>query len=1560
MFNMYTKLTTALGAFALLISGGAWGQCADGEIAIDYAISNGSYPSEISWQLNDASGENIFTGGAGEAGTWCLAPGDYTFIGIDSFGDGWNGASAEFYNSGALIGELAVEGGQGSVVLTVSADVPGCTDPAAGNYNPAATVDDGSCCLGNVLTFNLSDAFGDGWSFGSGGAWGGIILNGTDSVEFASGSALSFDVCAEEGCYTAQISMGAWGQEASWEVVQNGVVLNSGSGAGGSGTTFDADFFYYAGSGDCVVYGCAVEIACNYNPGANLDDGSCEYVSCAGCADEGACNYEGATLDDGSCDYSCIGCLDATATNYCADCTIDSEDCAYCEGAFAGILTVGGGTWDSEISWTLANSDSALATGGAPSETALCLDAGCYTFSMADAFGDGWNGATYTFSDYDGNVILEGDIDDAASGDGSSEGVDYLDFDGGCTSGCTDAGACNYDADADFNDDSCDYSCVGCQDSSAANYDPNATLPGDCIYCDPGTFILTVDMFDSFGDGWSGSEYYIYSLETGALEDSGSLGTAFTGDGLTVGTDYVCLAPGCYNFQVLDDTWPGEVSIDLSDQFGTSYATVGAASDYGLDFTLTGQCGFEGCTDPAGVNFDPSATVDDGTCGYPPSNDEVGDAEALACGLSVSGSLENASDGEGLEGFEFGNEVLSAGDVWYVINSEVDQQITISTCDTPANDFDAGTDYATNTNLAIFTQDISGALSGIATNGDGCGTGLHSSVTWSAMTGMDYYIRVEGTGGNDFVISASCDDSVTTSPSNDNCDGATAQVTGETFVGSLCGANAEEIELGWEGTGTAYAVYFTFNSANYNTFFFNATNLTNESIGFAMLEGSTCDDLTGFVGCVVTGTCAGSVEGFLPNLEPDTDYYFVIWTDDQSTCGEFEFTTTGIILGCTDSTANNYNAEANQDDGSCDFAGVTPVNDTCEDAIALECNTVTTGSTGGSTNAGSPLGLAGCDNAPGAGVWYSFVGDGQLHTLSTCGSAIDSKINIFTADTACGGGGIDAPPADACGEGLVTTSYSVGGGSWDSEISWYLIGAAGDTALSGGAPSTGSICLPAGDYTLSMIDAYADGWNGAGATFTNGLGDVMGFAGLETGGEGSATISIAPYSTEPTYIAGDFECFDSAISSDGTGECTLFDSDDVNFEFVSTPGLLYYVYVGAQDADGNPATDDNGAFDLSFTCAPVVEGCTDTAACNYDETANVEDGSCDIWSCVCDTETGTPVQFYMYDSFGDGWNGSEYTITSLAGDVVASGTLDDAAFFVDDDNSAGPEFGYDLVCLEPGCYSVSVTEGDWPSEVSWEVLTEDGSVLTTGGPTDGITISVGGAVCGCTDAGACNYDETATDEDGSCEYETCAGCLDNTACNYDAEALIDDGSCCYDNCVTINMADSFGDGWNGAVYELSSVDGTAIGSGTIEAGSNAADTYCLSNGCYSITVTEGDWPGEISWNISGAFGGIVQGGAGESVTFNVGSGDACVEGCGIPTACNYDAATNISNVELCVFDGCSGCTYQTATNYDEGAVIDDGSCNFEIANPCPADLNGDGSVSTADLLEFLTAFGQEC
>ena len=331
-----------------------------------------------------------------------------------------------------------------------------------------------------------------------------------------------------------------------------------------------------------------------------------------------------------------------------------------------------------------------------------------------------------------------------------------------------------------------------------------------------------------------------------------------------------------------------EISVTLSDEFGTTYGTIGGGDlRSGLHFDRSVD--ISGCTNTAANNFNPSASIDDGSCEVPPANDDVANAEALACGLSAAGTLQYANDNEGLAGLEYGNLLLGGSGVWYVINSDANQQITLSTGDTPDN-VGADTDYANNTAISIFTQDMDGNLSCIATNNDAFDVGFHSAITWTASTGEDYYARVEGAGGNEFVISASCNPDQADSPANDDCSGAISQVTGEMFTGNLCGANAEEIFLGWEGTGTPYAVWFTFNSGDYDTFDFTATNLSNESIGFAMLLGNTCDDVSGFVGGVVTGTIGGSVESFLPELEPNSDYYFVIWTDDQSTCGDFEFT----------------------------------------------------------------------------------------------------------------------------------------------------------------------------------------------------------------------------------------------------------------------------------------------------------------------------------------------------------------------------------------------------------------------------------------------------------------------------------------------------------------------------------------------------------------------------------------------------------------------------------------------------------------------------------------------
>jgi len=202
--------------------------------------------------------------------------------------------------------------------------------------------------------------------------------------------------------------------------------------------------------------------------------------------------------------------------------------------------------------------------------------------------------------------------------------------------------------------------------------------------------------------------------------------------------------------------------------------------------------------------------------------------------------------------------------------------------------------------------------------------------------------------------------------------------------------------------------------------------------------------------------------------------------------------------------------------------------------------------------------------------------------------------------------------------------------------------------------------------------------------------------------------------------------------------------------------------------------------------------------------------------------------------------------------------------------------------------------------------------------------------------------------------------MDAASCSYDALSTIDDGSCCYSNCVDIQMFDAFGDGWNGGSYTLSTVDGVVVGEGTIEIGSSATDSYCLADGCYTISAGGGTYESEISWTVVGAFGGLVSGAAPDEVTFNVGTGDQCVVGCDISCACNYDAAANISDLDQCVFSGCEGCTYPDASNYNGDSSSDDGTCVFDIANPCPADLNGDGSITTGDLLIFLGAFGTIC
>ena len=83
----------------------------------------------------------------------------------------------------------------------------------------------------------------------------------------------------------------------------------------------------------------------------------------------------------------------------------------------------------------------------------------------------------------------------------------------------------------------------------------------------------------------------------------------------------------------------------------------------------------------------------------------------------------------------------------------------------------------------------------------------------------------------------------------------------------------------------------------------------------------------------------------------------------------------------------------------------------------------------------------------------------------------------------------------------------------------------------------------------------------------------------------------------------------------------------------------------------------------------------------------------------------------------------------------------------------------------------------------------------------------GSQIVGCIDSSACNFDSSATLDDGSClSDDACgncggsatSGCTDSTACNYDASAACEDGTCNYELEITcpadaiISCSDSVG------------------------------------------------------------------------------------------------------------------------------------------------------------------------
>ena len=259
-------------------------------------------------------------------------------------------------------------------------DCYGCMDATACNYDPDATQDDGSCimpdpvygCGCEIVASVVATALaGTASSVPSEATGAGTLTTVTIDLNWANpladaswpadmlvqigapdGSCIEFGgydfnsgVCAPQGNYLdvypatwqtstaglynteVDLSAAAVSGDGVWSVtIINGYVTSVGA---------DYDATFTLGGicpGDVVeVLGCTDMGACNYDPSANTDDGTCEYTSCSGCVDPMACNYDpAATIDDGTCEMqSCYGCMDETACNYDADATFDDGSCEF-------------------------------------------------------------------------------------------------------------------------------------------------------------------------------------------------------------------------------------------------------------------------------------------------------------------------------------------------------------------------------------------------------------------------------------------------------------------------------------------------------------------------------------------------------------------------------------------------------------------------------------------------------------------------------------------------------------------------------------------------------------------------------------------------------------------------------------------------------------------------------------------------------------------------------------------------------------------------------------------------------------------------------------------------------------------------------------------------------------------------------------------------------------------------------------------------------------------------------------------------------------------------------